>query len=166
MMKEQDKRISVCSLAPLLLFLVFTTCIVIVLLTGADTYQNFTTRDQSCYERRTIVQYLTTRIRQSDGTDRIFVEKSGEGDTLFLCETLDGKTYHTRIYCHEGSLRELFCEEHITFAPIAGETILPCKNMQLDLSRDLLTILLTYPDDSSETLVLSLRSGKEYTYAH
>ncbi len=163
-MKEQGKRNSICFVAPLLLFMIFTTCIVTVLLIGADGYHTFTNRDQAAFEHRTIVQYLTTRIRQNDVTDGVFVDTFAEKDTLFLCETLDDKTYYTRIYCHDGYLRELFSEANMVFTPEAGEKILKLKDLQFHLTEKLLTITITYPNASSETVLLHLRSEKEGSY--
>lgn len=47
-------------LLALLLLLVFAVCVLSVLLTGADTYQTLTRRDQDSYDRRTAAQYLAT----------------------------------------------------------------------------------------------------------
>lgn len=163
-MKEQAKRNSIYSVAPLLLFMIFTTCIVTVLLIGAHAYQSFTKRDQSAFERRTIVQYLTTRIRLNDVTEGVLVGTFAGKDTLFLCETLNDKTYYTRIYCHDGYLRELFSEANMVFNPEAGEKILELKDLQFCLTEKLLTITIIYPDASSDTVLLHMRSEKEGSY--
>ena len=163
-MKERETRNSICAMAPLLLFMIFTTCIVTVLLIGADSYQTFTKRDQHAFEHRTIAQYLTTRIRQNDTSNGVFVDQFAGKDTLFLSETLDDKTYYTRIYCHDGYLRELFSEASIVFTPEAGVKILELKDLQFHLAQNLLTITITYSDDSSETVLLHLHSEKEGQY--
>ena len=63
-MKEQNSKRSISSLAPFILFVILTTCLLSVLLTGADLYQNITKRDQISFDQRTLVQYITTKIRQ------------------------------------------------------------------------------------------------------
>ncbi len=163
-MRQQEKRNDISSLAPLLLFMIFTTCIVTVLLIGADGYRTFTNRDQVGFERRTTVQYLTTRIRQSDVVEGIFVGEFAGKEALYLRETVDDSTYDTRIYCHNGYLRELFAQADIDFTPDAGEKILELKDLQFDLTGDLLTITITYADDCLETVYLDLRSKKEGPY--
>ena len=70
-MKKQKSNLT--SLAPLLLFVIFTTCILAVLLTGADVYQKVSRRDRYSFQHRTTAQYLTTRLRQSDAADMTFV---------------------------------------------------------------------------------------------
>jgi len=158
---------NVTTLLPLLLFVIFTTCILFVLLTGADVYRKFSRRDQDNFEKRTTMQYLTTRIRQSDISDAIFVgcfediNAQAEGDTLFLKEEVNGRTFYTRIYCHEGYLRELFSEDDVSFLPNAGQEILELHDIRFTLQENILYIDVKYKDSSKESLVLHLRSGKE-----
>ncbi|MBP3701951.1 MAG: DUF4860 domain-containing protein [Lachnospiraceae bacterium] len=176
-MKSQKRNHQASSLAPLLLFVIFTTCILSVLLTGADTYQKLSLRDQNNFQHRTVAQYLTTRIRQSDVTDMVFVGSFSEdiettigttaiaspptGDTLFLRESLEGRVYYTRIYCHDGYMRELFAPDGLEFSPTAGQGILPVADLHFAIQDDLLSIRITYIDGASETLSLHLRSSEE-----
>ena len=176
------------AIAPLLLFAIFTACILSVLLTGADVLQTISQRDQESFRHRTCAQYLTTRVRQSDVEARIWVGEFDQippltadnssssttdnsrqnspsltGDTLFLIEELGGRTYCTRIYCYGGQLRELFSLADLEFAPGDGQPILEAQDLRFDQQGELLTITITYTDGSSETLYLSLRSGEEVT---
>ena len=170
-MKSIKKQRHLSSLAPLLLFVVFTTCVLSVLLTGADTYKRISQRDQDSFQHRTVAQYLTTRIRQSDirgmvmagdfSTDPASDASSCQGDTLILQETIDGKVYYTRIYCHDGYLQELFSPAGIDFSPSAGDKILKADSLFFTKNQNLLTIYITYADASTETLLLHLRSGEE-----
>lgn len=77
-------------LLALLLLLVFAVCVLSVLLTGADTYQTLTRRDQDSYDRRTAAQYLATRVRQADRADGVAVADFQGCDALELTETIDG----------------------------------------------------------------------------
>ena len=167
-MKNELHRKSVLTLAPLLVFVVFTICILSVLLTGANTYQNLVSRDQQSFQHRTTVQYLTTRLRQSDDRGQVLVGNfashtpdDSAGNTLFLREELQGRTFYTRIYCEDGYLRELFSENGIDFSPSDGEKILELRSITFSLEKNLLSIELTYPDGRVETMLLHLRSGKE-----
>ena len=166
-MNEQIKKTSVSSLAPLLLFVIFTTCILSVLLTGADVYQKITERDQNSFQCRTTAQYLTTRLRQNDAAGMSFVgdfyalAPEETGNTLFICEELAGRTFYTRIYCHDGYLRELFAEAGLTFLPEAGEKILKINNLTFRTQENLLYIEIEHIDTTVETLILHIRSGKE-----
>ena len=74
----------------LLVFAVFMVSVLLVLLSGADMVQRLTRRDQRSYHHRTAVQYITTRIRQSDAAGAVSVRSSETGDMLVLTETIEG----------------------------------------------------------------------------
>ena len=158
------------SLLPLLVLVLFATCIVTVLLTGADLYKKLVQRDQQSFQQRTTIQYLTTRIHQNDRCDGIFVgffasmETEGTGDTLYLQEEINGRTYYTRIYCHDGYLQELFTQADLNISPGDGQNILALDQISFDLQDGFLTIRITYEDHSEETMGLFLRSQKEAHY--
>lgn len=166
-MKEHDQKRSLSSLAPFLLFVIFTACILFVLLTGADLYQKFSKRDQSSFDHRTIVQYITTKIRQSDAADMIFVGNYDDpvsafsGDTLFICEEIEGRTFYTRIYCSDDQMYELFSEKGLDFSMSSGQPIMALESLSFNMQNDLIYIDIEFSDHTCETVILSLRSGKE-----
>ena len=138
----------------LLIFAVFMASVLLVLLSGVDTVQKLTQRDQRTYHRRTAVQYISTRIRQADEIGAVSTEK----DTLILTENLDGVSYETRIYCCNGYLREMFCEAGAALAPDFGEEVLPMDHFQITQENNLIRAELHLPDGSKEILTLLLRS--------
>ena len=172
-MKSETHTRHTSAIAPLLLFVIFTICILSVLLAGTDVYRKLSYRDQNSFQHRTVAQYLTTRIHQSDVIDAISVgdfsaisedrQSNGTitGDTLILREEIHGRIYHTRIYCYEGYLRELFSPAGLDFSPQNGERILEVQDLCFTLQNRLLSIEITYTDNSTETLHLSLHSGEE-----
>ena len=163
-MKKKLNKKSLTSLAPLILLTIFSACILIVLLSGADIYRKITQRDQNSLRTRTLEQYLTTRLRQSDMDGMVYVSTFDDADgrdTLYIQEQLNGRVYHTRIYAHDGSLRELFAAEDVTFDPADGTAISPLKDLHFTLCDHLLTAEITYEDDVRQTLHIVLRSGKE-----
>jgi len=166
-MKKTLRKADATALAPLLIFTIFTACILIVLLFGADIYQKFTRRNQSGYDHRTIAQYISTRVRQSDSDNVPFIgefdDVSGKnsGDTFFIREQFGGEVYLTRIYCHDGYLYELFTLEGLQFEPEDGEAILPLNSLSFSRSCDLLYVEVEYTDAVRDTLILHLRSQKE-----
>ncbi len=158
-MKKKPGKGNITGLAALLLFGVFAVCILFVLLTGAGSYQRLVERDQSAYSRRTAAQYITTRIRQSDGAGRVTVGEFGGADALILTEKIDGVEFCTRIYCHDGVLRELFTLAEEEFEPRDGEELLPVQYLELELEGRLLTVVITNDDGTEQELALYLRSG-------
>ena len=167
MMKQENKSLRITALVPLLLFTVFASCVVIVLLFGAGNYQKLTQRDRDSYQSRTAVQYLTTRIRQSDAMGMVFVGDFYEatpktsGNTVFICETLGGTTFYTRIYCHNGYLCELFAEESAVLVPEDGQRVFAAEQLRVVGEGDLLSFELVFADRETTDFWVTCRAGKE-----
>lgn len=138
-------------LMALLTFCLFAVCVLLVLLSGADVYRQLAEDGETQYARRTAVQYLTTRVRQAQFPE--IGEFSGL-DTLEIRETLDGRSYLTRIYCYEGFLRELFTPEEGPFLPGDGEKLLKAEALSLSAEDGLLILRITLPEGSTQTLYL------------
>lgn len=166
-MKQRTKSFQISALAPWLLFAVFASCVVIVLLFGAESYRGLSHRDRRSYQQRTAVQYLTTRIRQSDVDGMVFVgnfdtaQPDAAGDTLFICETLGGRTYYTRIYCYDGYLCELFAEASEAFEPGDGQRVLQADGLQITHKERVLAMKLTFADGETATFRVTCRAGKD-----
>lgn len=149
------------------MFAVFAACVVMVLLFGAESYRGLSHRDRQSYQQRTAVQYLTTRIRQSDADGLVFVgdfdtaQPNAAGDTLFICEMLNGRTYYTRVYCHEGYLCELFAEASEAFEPGDGQRVLQAEGLQITQQGQVLTMKLTFADGETAVFRVTCRAGKD-----
>ena len=157
-MKNKEKQLKTGSLLALMLFGVFGACVLLVLLLGADIYQNISERDRRVYENRTAVQYLTTKVRQADFADGIAVADFDRRDALVLRETIDGTEYETKLYCHEGWLMELYAASDSGLFPADGERILELKELEVSLADGFLQAELTMPDGEVQQLSLMLRS--------
>ena len=158
-MKKRPIQHQLNGLMALLLFGVFATCVLAVLLTGANAYRRLTQRDQAAYLRRTCVQYLATRVRQADSRDCVAVEDFDGGDALILMET--GGDYATRIYCYDGWLMELYAAADADMEPQDGEKVLELGSLTLSLEDGRLTADVADQEGTTETLRLTLRSGEE-----
>ena len=148
-------------LLALLLFGVFAVSILSVLLTGAQVYGRLTQRDQDAYNQRTGLQYLATKVRQAQLGSQVRVEDFGGEEALVIAEELDGQTYLTRIYCHEGWLWELFTADGEGFLPEDGEKLLAARDLALELEDGLLRAELTDSAGRTVALTLALRGGEE-----
>lgn len=156
-MKRNRTQHHIDSLAPLLLFGVFSACVLAVLLTGAQAYRRLTDRDGERFARRTAVQYVATRVRQSDSLDSVAVEDFRGISALVLRE--EGG-YTTRIYCYDGYLMELYAAQEDLMVPGDGERIMASQGLELSLEKGLLTVTATDGSGVRSTLLLSLRSGE------
>lgn len=150
-MKEKTSKIT--DLLAFVVFTVFAVCVLLVLLTGAKVYRTLVARGSEDYEVRTAAQYVSTRVRQAE---TVTVEDFGGCSALVALEEIGGETYLTRVYCHDGYIRELFCAENAALSPEDGEKIMEAERLSFSLEGGVLTAWI----DSRE-LNLYLRSGKE-----
>ena len=143
----------------LLLFCVFAVCVLSVLLTGAGAYRRLTERDRVSYYRRTAAQYIAEKVRQADTWNDVSVEDFGGRDALVLAEEIDGETYLTRIYYHDGYIRELFCAADAEMEPGDGEQIIETCDLKISPGPTGHEIIAEMTDGTGETtrLVLTLR---------
>lgn len=151
-MKKQPIRHQIDGLIALLLFGVFSVCILAVLLTGADAYRRLTQRDQAAGDRRTCLQYIATRVRQADRLDGVRVEDFNGVNALVFTE---GDGCVTRVYCYNGYIMELYAEEDLDLTLEAGESIMAAGDLDFSLANGRLTV-----SQGADQIILSLRSGK------
>lgn len=157
-MRVKTRQHGIDGVAALLLFVVFSICVLGVLLTGARAYRGLTGRDLTSYERSTCLQYLTTRVRQSDLMGGVASESFGGVPALRLT---DRAGYVTRVYCYEGSLMELYSAPDVDFAPRDGEKLMAAESLDVTVEDGLLTLTVTHPGGESDRLYFSLRSTEE-----
>lgn len=158
-MRKQTVQHHMDGLIALLLFGVFAICVLAVLLTGADAYRRLTQRDQAAHDRRTAVQYVTTRVRQADCAGGVTVEEFGGVQTLVLGV---GEEYITRLYCYDGSLMELYAGADTEFYPDDGERLMDMTAMEFDLDEGQLETVCVDTDGVVSSVKLSLRSAGSY----
>ena len=151
-MKKRPIRHQIDGLIALLLFGVFSVCILAVLLTGADAYRRLTSRDQAAFDRRTALQYIATRVRQADRQDGVRVADFNGVNALVFD---DGDGYVTRVYCHSGYIMELYADESFELTLEAGESIMKAAPLDFSMEDGRLRI-----SNGEDQLTLSLRSGK------
>jgi len=158
-MKQQAKS-NIGSFLVLLIFTMFAVCIMLVLLTGADVLRGFTRRDDITAERRTAVQYVTTRVRQADADDMVAVRRFSGQDALVLTQQIDGDFYETVVYCCDGYLREMFCEAGYMQDAEFGEKILPLAQFAAVDNGAFVEVHLTFADGHRENVMIALRSER------
>lgn len=148
------------SAAVLVLFAVFAVCVLALLLTGAQVYGRLTQRDDASYTARTAAQYISARVHQS-GETSVVVEEFGGVTALAFYETYGTTPCVTRVYCHDGWLRELFSAADSTLSPADGEKLLALAGLDAALEEGVLTVTLTREDGSVQQLTFALRTGRE-----
>ena len=157
-MKKRVSEYHFDGLAALLLFGVFAVCVMIVLLTGADAYRRLVRRDEAVHDRRTCIQYVTTRVRQAESPDKVQVEEYGNGNALVLT---DDAGYITRVYYYDGYIMELYTDADTVLSPEAGEQVIEAKGLELSLEDGMLTMIVIDMQGEHSILRMSLHSGGE-----
>ncbi len=169
-MNNKIKKFEIGSIAPFVLFAIFSICIITVLLTGASLYREQNDKDSIGYEKRTISRYITTRIRQSDLDNTYFIgdfylrTPENEGNSLFLYEIINNELYYTCIYCYDGYLYELFTESENKFEPGDGEVLAPLGALKFTMLDDIICANITYTDGDCRMIMIYPRSAQEVAY--
>lgn len=159
-MNDRSGKRPISGLAALILLGVFAVGILTVLLTGARAYKGLTGRDAVSYDSRTCVQYLTVKVRQAPAPDAVVLSNFGDGDSLLICEQIDGSEYWTQVYCHNGWMMELFTTANAGLAPEDGEKILPVQSLVMERSGNLLRLDIVDGNGTENTVLLTLRGGE------
>ena len=142
----------------LLVFFLLAVSLLLVLLSGADVYQRLAAEGETQYRRRTATQYITTRIRQAEA---VLAEDFAGAEALVFPETVDDKRYLTRVYCHDGYLKELFTPEEGSFLPEDGEKLLELEALTFSFEGNYLSLHLTFPNGSCRELTFFLPQREE-----
>jgi len=98
-------------------------------------------------------------VRQAHDAQAVSIETADGTELLTLTEVIDGQPYLTRLYCHDGYLRELFSCAENDFFPEDGEMVLPAQAMDLSLNDGLLSVTITVNEEPLY-LNLALRGGE------
>ena len=141
----------------LLLFGVFASCVLLVLFMGTSVYSRLTERSQQAYDRRTSVQYVTTKVRQVPSAANVSVQDFDGVSALTITEDINGELFNTRIYCYDGWLMELFTFADNEFNPADGQRIMPAQGFTASLDGDRLTLDIVDESGYESQLTLTLR---------
>ena len=148
----------------LLLFCVFAMAVLMTLLSGAGAYQSVHDNMENQYAERTGLAYVEAKLHHYDRMDAVRVEPFADTTALALYEQIDGKTYKTLIYYHDGYLKELFFEDGLVFQPADGQNVLEAEALIFNWKQPHLLQIICESDNGiqAETIVY-LHSGEEVT---
>ena len=120
----------------LLLFLVFTSSALAVILLGAKVYQNTASRMESNYTVRTALAYVTEKIRHADESGAISPGELDGLPALILSQKIEGTSYRTYLYFQDGALKELLTEASREVTPEQGTAIVSLAGFSIEKTED------------------------------
>ncbi len=140
------------------IFAVFATAMVLF---SAQLYRGTVADAEAHNAHRVAESYLMNQVRRSDVTGGVEVEEI-KGQTVLTFTWYAGEeSFKTRIYCHNGVLRELFLGAQDEFIPEYGERICAMAAFAPSVENGLLTMQLTHADGRETTLLAALRCGND-----
>ncbi|WP_304508221.1 DUF4860 domain-containing protein [Anaerotignum sp.] len=154
-MKKQTRFLE--TIPNLLLFFLFTACMLATLLAGARVYQRVSSVLDAQFSTTTCINYISAKVRHYDKQDGIGMGRLESVDALALYDTYDGEEYVTYIYSFDGYLMELFCSADGQFLPQDGQQIMPIDNFKISLENQMLFVRCTCKEEE-EVTVLDIHS--------
>ncbi|QAT42129.1 DUF4860 domain-containing protein [Aminipila luticellarii] len=141
-----------------LLFFLAISAIFTVLF-GAEVYKNIEERMNENFNSVTALSYISNKVKQNDKAEMVSVEQVDGIPVLKLVEKHDQELYDTLIYCKDGELKELFCDEGSGLALEDGMDIMDVPEMSFEMIGKNLLKVRTY-GEHGKYLLLALRSGE------
>lgn len=155
-MKRSGHKATIDLVAALLLFCVYSGCVLMCLMTGAFVYRRTLDSTQAQFAERTTLSYLAARVRAYNTVGGVSVTRFGDGDALVLADAAEAP-FVTYVYCCGGQLCELYTDPALDLPPEAGEIIAAGAPMRVETEGRLLKIAL----GSAEPIFVSLTSVPE-----
>ena len=154
------RRTGAGTIAALILACVFGAAMLLSLAAGAVVYRRVADRVERASGERVGLTYITAKIHGYDAAGKAYAGKFGGEDAVYLLQDVDGLTYETILYVHDGKLMELLCEQGWELEPEDGQTITAAQGLTVsEPSPGLLRLAYTGADGVTETADIYLRSA-------
>lgn len=142
-----------------ILFLIFTSSLLVVILTAANSYKGLSNYTGANYEERTCLQYIVSKLRSCDASDTIEISSFGDSECISFSTRIDNVEYTTYLYTYDGMLMELLCEADVELDAEAGFEIMKMKNLSFNFeASDLLRIGCQRKDGADVRTYLALKN--------
>jgi hypothetical protein len=108
----------------LLIFCVFAISVLMVLMLGANTYENVTKMTRDGREDLSVLSYIWTKVKNYDDAGCIYIGDFNGISALYIEEVYGETIYYTAVYQYDDWLYELFCEFGVDLFPEDGSPII------------------------------------------
>ncbi len=141
---EEPGRHIVDILFVLALFAVFAASALMLVIIGANVYQQTVSDMDTHYAERTAYAYVSEKLRQNDTADAVSIGQLDGVPALILTEEINGESFCTYLYLYDGYLKELFVRKDSFSGDnilTAGQNILPLSSFSVEYAGDRLVKL-------------------------
>ena len=128
---------SISGLFSFLLFLLFTACALLLIISGSKVYQNSLSHMEENFSSRTAIAYVTEKLRAYDTRGAISLTTVEEIPALCLRETTEEGEFSTYLYYYEGALRELFLRSSSAPSAQLGTAIVSLQSFSFTIEEGL-----------------------------
>lgn len=159
-MRKLQNSQKIDSVFTLLIFCAFAAAVLLVLILGAQVYENVTARSDAANDHRLALSYIGAKISHNDTLDNIYVDsfwgyqEEPDINTLYLEEDYGDISYHTMIYLADGWIRELYCQKGLQFNPQDGLKILEAQELTFYQYEDSGLLYITCMDKNGSSMSL------------
>ncbi|MDE6961187.1 MAG: DUF4860 domain-containing protein [Lachnospiraceae bacterium] len=144
---------------PIALFFVFAASSLSVLILAADIYASTTNRMAANDQNRTVLAYISEKIRQNDAQGAVGMSVVDGTDCLTMSAVYNGTPCTTYIYEYEGMLKELFINDGILFSLKDGKDIMEIASLSIEqLDEQVYQFTAVDSDGCKSSLITSERS--------
>lgn len=149
-------------LLPLGLICLFAFCSLALALMGGRAYKSIQANIDSGYGTTVAASYLRTKLSQNNLPGSIRLTQENGVEVLSLSTTQNESSYLTRIYMHEGQLKESFLPEGSAFQPAGGVPIAMVNEctFALDEETKLFTANMRNGDGVATRVAFALAGGE------
>lgn len=142
--------------AVLLLLYLFVLTLCGAAAVGLTVYRRVTERTEQNFTARTALSYLANQTRRAD---RVVIAELDGVSVLRLTADVNGTPYDTYLYCLDGSLRELFCEQGLALPAEAGVEVLALDRLSVQQSNEVLVLTAEKDGTVARTAVYPACAG-------
>lgn len=141
----------------LLLFLLFTFCIVSVLYAGSHIYDTIATKETTNYQENIALHYFVEKVHQGKTKNSIKLEQLESISALAIYQQYNDEQYVTYIYYDQYSIKELFIKAGDPFSIQDGNQIMEAKNLKMwQITPTCLHITITFLNNQQKNVYLNI----------
>ena len=157
---NKEKAYTVDTVFIIVLFFVFTTSVLVVLMLGTRMYNSMSDSSAIAYSERTCMSYIAEKLRHGDSDGSVYVDNFDGLNALYIETQYDDTTYSNILYFNDGWLYELFCDKGAKFVRTDGTKIIEAESVNFtEIGSGLFCVEATDLNGNKSSLNISLRSG-------